>query len=194
MSFLVLTEFGGASSVSSSQPIICVPKRTHRVFFRRTHRDCRKTQWGSVSFLLRNSALETVFRPCPTRRHKKMICRVISGLLPEKPARAPAALFRERPRGGGKHAVNSAKNPSPKTFLDPHLRYVPPPFFGDSLSFPLEERGADQTHPNFWGLQKWFWRAHSAVRFPPPPNSRDTFCPPLSRCPSFPWDPDCLSN
>ena len=31
--FLALTEFWGESSVSSSQPIICVPKRTHRVFF-----------------------------------------------------------------------------------------------------------------------------------------------------------------
>ena len=42
VSFLGLTEFRGASSVSSSRPIICVPKRTHRVF-RRTHRVCRKT-------------------------------------------------------------------------------------------------------------------------------------------------------
>ena len=62
--FLGLTEFRGASSVSSSQPIICVPKRTHRVF-RRTHRVRPKTQWGSVSSLLRNSTLETVFRPFP---------------------------------------------------------------------------------------------------------------------------------
>ena len=30
--FLALTEFQGESSVSSSQPIICVSKRTHRVF------------------------------------------------------------------------------------------------------------------------------------------------------------------
>ena len=43
VSFSGLTEFRGASSVSSSQPIICVPKRTHRVF-RRTHRVCPKTQ------------------------------------------------------------------------------------------------------------------------------------------------------
>ena len=87
--------------------------------------------------------------------------------------------IRERPRGvensggggGGKHTANSAKNPSPKTFLDPptYDTFPPPPFFGDSLSFPLKERGTDQTNPNFWGLQKWFWRAHSAVRFPPPP-------------------------
>ena len=43
VSFLGLTEFRGAGSVSSSQPIICVPMRAHQVF-RRTHRVCRKTQ------------------------------------------------------------------------------------------------------------------------------------------------------
>ena len=32
VSFFALTEFRGENSVSSSQPIICVPKRTHRVF------------------------------------------------------------------------------------------------------------------------------------------------------------------
>ena len=53
-------------------------------------------------------------------------------------------------QGGGKHTVNSAKNPSPKAFLDPPptIRF-PPPFVGDSLSFPLKERGTDQTNPNF---------------------------------------------
>ena len=43
VSFFGLAEFRGESSVSSSQPIICVPKRTHRVS-RRTHRVCRRTQ------------------------------------------------------------------------------------------------------------------------------------------------------
>ena len=62
VSSLALTEFRGENSVSSSQPIICVPRRTHRVF-RRTHRVCCKTQCGSVSSLLRNSTLKTVFRP-----------------------------------------------------------------------------------------------------------------------------------
>ena len=61
VSFSGLTEFRGGNSVSSSQPIICVPKRTHRVFCR-THRVCRRTHRGSVSSLLRNSTLETVFR------------------------------------------------------------------------------------------------------------------------------------
>ena len=32
--------------------LVGVPKRTHRVFFRRAHRVCRKTRWGSVSSLL----------------------------------------------------------------------------------------------------------------------------------------------
>ena len=43
VSFSGLTEFRGANSVSSSQPIICVQTRTHRVF-RRTHRVCPRTQ------------------------------------------------------------------------------------------------------------------------------------------------------
>ena len=43
VSFLAFTELRGENSVSSSQPIICVPNRTHRIF-RRTHRVCRKTQ------------------------------------------------------------------------------------------------------------------------------------------------------
>ena len=34
----------GENSLSSSQPIICVPKRTHRVFFRKAHRVCRRTR------------------------------------------------------------------------------------------------------------------------------------------------------
>ena len=42
--FSGLTEFRGPNSVSSSQPIICVQTRTHRVS-RRTHRVYRRTQW-----------------------------------------------------------------------------------------------------------------------------------------------------
>ena len=44
VSFSGLTEFRGANSVSSFQPIICVQARTHRVSCR-THRVCRRTQW-----------------------------------------------------------------------------------------------------------------------------------------------------
>ena len=41
-------------------------------------------------------------------------------------------------RGGGKHTVNSAKNPSPKTFLDPPptIRFPPPPFLATLCHFP----------------------------------------------------------
>ena len=48
--------------MSSSQPIICVPKQTHRVL-RRTHRLSKRE--SSVSSLFRNSTLETVFRTFP---------------------------------------------------------------------------------------------------------------------------------
>ena len=44
VSFFGLTEFRAESSASSSQPIICVPKRTYRVL-RRTHRVCPRTRW-----------------------------------------------------------------------------------------------------------------------------------------------------
>ena len=59
MSFVALPEFRGELSEFLSANYICVTKRTHRVFFRRTHR-------GSVSSLLRISALETVFRLFPS--------------------------------------------------------------------------------------------------------------------------------
>ena len=42
VSFFALAEFQEESSVSSARPIICVRKRTHRVF-RRTHRVCPRT-------------------------------------------------------------------------------------------------------------------------------------------------------
>ena len=58
------------NSASSSQPMICVPKRTHRVF-RRAHWVCPRTQWGSVSSLLQNSTVETVFRPFPNNYERK---------------------------------------------------------------------------------------------------------------------------
>ena len=85
-------------------------------------------------------------------------------------------------RGGGKHTVNSEKNPSPKTFFGPpHLRYVfpPPPSFGDSLSFPLKERDTDQTNPNFLRPPKVVLES-TLCQYVFPPNSRDTFPPPPS--------------
>ena len=90
-------------------------------------------------------------------------------------------------QGGGKTYRKFGEKPLPKNVFGPptYDTFSPPPFFGDSLSFPLKERGTDQTNPNFWGLQKWFWRAHSAVRFPPPQIHAIRFAPPLSRCPIF---------
>ena len=80
------------------------------------------------------------------------------------------SLFRERQRGVENSGGWKTYRKLPKNvFGPPTYDTFPPPPFGDSLSFPLKERGADQTNPNFWGLQKWFWRAHSRVRFPPPP-------------------------
>ena len=52
----------GANSVSWAQPIICVPKRTHRVFF---SQNSPSLPQNSVSSLFRNSTLETVVRPFP---------------------------------------------------------------------------------------------------------------------------------
>ena len=77
VSCIALTEFRGENSVCSSQPIICVTKQTHRVP-RRTHWVCPKTQWGSVSFLLRNSTLETVFHPIPISYEFKSFLFILS--------------------------------------------------------------------------------------------------------------------
>ena len=69
VSFSGLTEFRGANSVSSPQPIICVPKRTHRVF-RRTHRVRRRTQWvlSSETVLSKQYSARFLTNSC----HKKI--------------------------------------------------------------------------------------------------------------------------
>ena len=61
VNYLVLTEFWRENSVSSSQPIICVPKRTHWVFLQ----NAPSLPQNSVSSLFQNSALETSFRTFP---------------------------------------------------------------------------------------------------------------------------------
>ena len=78
-------------------------------------------------------------------------------------------------QGRGKHTIK----PLPKNgFGPPHLWYVsPPPPFVFALLFSLEETGTDQANPTLWGLQNWFWRAHSMVRFPPQ-NRTIRFPPP----------------
>ena len=131
VSFLGLTEFRGANSVSSSRPIICVPKRTHRVF-RGTHRVCRRTQWGSVSSLLRNSTLETVFRPFPTfppkhiqpkSLHRSTLEEFMSGNYPRHQSGSVRVRFRVRfpavkvPMFGGFPVENPTnKATAPKLF------------------------------------------------------------------------------
>ena len=65
VSFLGLTEFWGESSVSSFQPMMCVCQSELTEFVAELTEFAPKTQWGSVSSLLRNSTLETVFRPFP---------------------------------------------------------------------------------------------------------------------------------
>ena len=65
---------------------------------------------------------------------------------------------------------------------DPDCLLPPPPPFVHALSFSFEERGTDQTNRTISGLQNWFWRGCSAVRFPPPPIARYVL-PPISRFP-----------
>ena len=65
MSFLALMELRGENSVSSSQPIIiCVPKQLTEFFAELTEFAVKLSE-ASMSSLLRNSTLETAFRPFP---------------------------------------------------------------------------------------------------------------------------------
>ena len=89
-------------------------------------------------------------------------------------------------QGGGKHTVNSAKNPSPKTFLDPPptIRFPPPPFWRLSvISLKRKRHRPDQ--PQFLRPPKvvlestlcgtFHSRQIHAIRFAPPqplPNKR----------------------
>ena len=68
MSFLGLTEFRGANSVSSSQPIIGCVNANSPSF----SQNSPSLPQNSVSSLLRNSTLETVFRPFPNL--EKAVC------------------------------------------------------------------------------------------------------------------------
>ena len=60
VSFLALTQFWGESSVSSSQPIICVCDKANSPRFSLSSPSLSQ---NSVSSLLRNSTFETVFCP-----------------------------------------------------------------------------------------------------------------------------------
>ena len=64
VSFSGLTEFRGGTSVFLSAYDLCAEANSPSFFVELTE-FAPKTQWGSVSSLLRNSTLETVFRPFP---------------------------------------------------------------------------------------------------------------------------------
>ena len=82
-------------------------------------------------------------------------------------------------QGRGKHTIK----PLPKNdFGPPTYDTFPPPFFTQCHFLRGNGHRPHQSH--FLSPPNWFWRAHSMVRFPPPPQkSHDTFCPPISRFP-----------
>ena len=95
--------------------------------------------------------------------------------------------FRERQRGVENSGGGEHKNPSPKTSLNPPTYdCFPPPLFWRLSVISLKERGTRQTNPNFWLRRppKAVLESTLCSTFPlppsgaPPPNSRDTFCPP----------------
>ena len=95
-------------------------------------------------------------------------------------------------QGGGKHTVNSAKNPSPKTFLDPPptIRF-PPPFLRLSvISLKRKRHRPDQAQ--FLRPPKVVLESTLCSTFPPPPPIHAIrFAPPsaaaqnLLRCSIF---------
>ena len=72
VSFFGLTEFRGANSVSSFRPIICVQTRHSPSF----SQNSPSVPQNSVSSLLRNSTLETVFGPLPNNPQRTADCRL----------------------------------------------------------------------------------------------------------------------
>ena len=82
---------------------------------------------------------------------------------------------------GGKHTAK----PFPQNVFGPHTydTFSPSPFGDSVISLKGKRHRPDQPQslrPLKVGLESTF----CSIRFPPP-NSRDTFCLPLSRCPSF---------
>ena len=82
-------------------------------------------------------------------------------------------------QGGGKHTVNSAKNPSPKTFLDPPptIRF-PPPFFWrlSVVSLKRERHRPDQAQ--FLRPPKVVLESTLCSTFSPPQIHAIRFAPP----------------
>ena len=82
-------------------------------------------------------------------------------------------------QGGGKHTVNSAKTPSPKTFLDPptYDTFSPPLFWRLSvISLKRKRRRPDQ--PRFLRPPKVVLESTLCSTFPPPQVHAIRFAPP----------------
>ena len=83
--------------------------------------------------------------------------------------------------GGGGVNIQYTVKPLPKTFYFGPPTMIRPPLFGDSLSFPLKERGTSgqPDKSQFLRPPKVVLESTLYNRFPHPPKSQDTFCPPL---------------
>ena len=92
-------------------------------------------------------------------------------------------------QGGGKTYRKFGLKPLPKNVFGPPAYDTfppPPPFFGRLSVISFKKKEAPTRATPISELQKWFWRAHSAVRFPPPPPIHAIrFAHPLSRCPKL---------
>ena len=83
---------------------------------------------------------------------------------------------------------NGEKTLPKNVFGPPTYDTFPPPFFGDSLSFPLKERGTDQTNPDSEASKSGFGEHTLQYVSPPPKFTRYVLPPPSAaaqplRCP-----------
>ena len=101
-------------------------------------------------------------------------------------------IIRERPRGvensgGWKTYRKFGEKPLPKNvFGPPTYDTFPPPLFWRLSVISLKRKRHRPDQPQFLRPPKVVLESTLCSTFsPPPPNSRDTFCPPLSRCPTL---------
>ena len=80
--------------------------------------------------------------------------------------------------GGGKHTVNSAKNPSPKTFLDPPPTIRFPPLFWRLSVISLKRKRHRPDQPQFLRPPKVVLESTLCSTFPPPKFTRYVLPPP----------------
>ena len=92
---------------------------------------------------------------------------------------------------GGKTYRKFGEKPLPENvFGPPHLRYVFPPLFWRLSVISLKRKRHRPDQPQFPRPPKVVLESTLCSTFPPPPpNSRDTFSPPLSRCQEKSKDP-----